>query len=137
MQLRKVNIEKVLFLDIETVPEVYEFKELDEKTAELYTLKTKYFQKDGLTAEDVYDRAGVYAEFGKIVCISCGIVQDKPEGKTIRLKSFASDDEAELLKDFANLLNQHYNSPYHMLCGHNAKEFDFPFIRFSMNLNSS
>lgn len=128
MQLRKVNIEKILFLDIETVPEVYDFKELDEKTADLYAAKTKYFQKDGLTAEDVYDRAGVYAEFGKIVCISCGIVHDKPGGKSIRMKSFAGDDEKQLLHDFANMLNQHYSSPYHILCGHNAKEFDFPFI---------
>lgn len=128
MQLRKVNIEKVLFLDIETVPEVYSYNELDEKTAELYAAKTKFFQKDGLTAEDVYDRAGVYAEFGKIVCISCGIVQDKSDGKSIRLKSFAGDDEKQLLQEFAQLLNQHYNSPYHILCGHNAKEFDFPFI---------
>lgn len=128
MQLRKVNIEKVLFLDIETVPQTYSFNELDEKTAELYTHKTKFFQKDGLTAEDVYDRAGVYAEFGKIVCISCGIVQDKPGGMEIRMKSFAGDDEKELLEDFAKMLNQHYNSPNHILCGHNAKEFDFPFL---------
>ncbi|WP_027418710.1 ribonuclease H-like domain-containing protein [Crocinitomix catalasitica] len=128
MQLRKINIEKVLFLDIETVPEVYNFSDLDDETAALYTHKTKFFQKDGLTAEDVYDRAGVYAEFGKIVCISCGIVQDKPEGRTIRMKSFAGDDEKLLLEEFAELLNKHYNSPYHILCGHNAKEFDFPFL---------
>lgn len=129
MQLRKVNIEKILFLDIETVPQVYEFGDLDDKTAELYLHKNKYIQeRDGLTNEEVYGRAGVFAEFGKIVCISCGIVQDKPGGKEIRMKSFAGDDEKELLVDFAEMLNQHYNSPFHILCGHNAKEFDFPFI---------
>ncbi len=135
MQLKKINIEKVLFLDIETVPAVYNFSDLDEKTADLYASKTKFFQKDGLTAEDVYDRAGVYAEFGKIVCISCGIVQDKPQGKTIRMKSFSGDDEKELLLDFVKLLNQHYNTPYHILCGHNAKEFDFPFLGRRMLIN--
>lgn len=128
MQLRKINIEKVLFLDIETVPQVYNFSELDEKSAELYTLKTKFLQKDGATPEEVYERAGVYAEFGKIVCISCGIVTERSGGKEIRMKSFANDDEKQLLEEFAEMLNRHYNTPYHILCGHNAKEFDFPFI---------
>jgi len=128
MQLRKISIEKVLFLDIETVPQVYNFNELDEKSAELYTLKTKFLQKDGATPEEVYERAGVYAEFGKIVCISCGIVTERSGGKEIRMKSFAGDDEKQLLEDFAEMLNRHYNTPYHILCGHNAKEFDFPFI---------
>jgi hypothetical protein len=128
MQLRKINIEKVLFLDIETVPQVYNYADLDEKTAELYDLKTKFYQKDGLTVEDVYDKAGIYAEFGKIVCISCGIVTDSPQGRTIRMKSFADDDEEKLLKEFAAMLNKNFSSPYHILCGHNAKEFDFPFI---------
>lgn len=128
MQLKKVNLEKVLFLDIETVPEVYKFEELDVVTAGLYEAKTKFLQKDGLSASDLYDKAGIYAEFGKIICISCGIVHDKPHGKEIRLKSFSGDDEKQVLLDFAKLLNQHYNTTNHVLCGHNTKEFDFPFI---------
>ena len=135
MRLQKINLEKVLFLDIETVPEVYNFADLDEKTADLYTQKTKFFQKDGLTAADVYDRAGVYAEFGKIVTISCGIVSESSSGKSIRLKSFSSHDERVLLNDFAELLKGYYNTPNHALCGHNAKEFDFPFIARRMLLN--
>ena len=128
MQLQKVNIEKILFLDIETVPEVYRFSDLDAPTAALFDAKTKFLQRDGQTAAEVYDKAGIYAEFGKIICISCGIVADKPHGKEIRLKSFAGDDERQVLLDFAKLLTQHYNTPYHVLCGHNTKEFDFPFI---------
>jgi len=135
MQLQKINIEKVLFLDIETVPEVYKFSELDSTTARLYDAKTKWQQKDGATVEDTYEKAGVYAEFAKIICISCGIVADKPHGKEIRLKSFSGDDERQVLLDFAKLLNQHYNSPYHIMCGHNAKEFDFPFIARRMLIN--
>lgn len=127
--LEKVNLEKILFLDIETVPEVYKFSELDEKTAELYTLKTRFMQKEGVTAEDTYERAGVYSEFAKIVCISCGLLADNTvTGKKIRLKSFYGDDEETILKNFAQLLNDNYNTPHHVLCGHNAKEFDFPFI---------
>jgi len=135
MQLQKVNLEKVLFLDIETVPEVYQFKELDAETAALFDAKTRFQQKDGQTAADVYEKAGIYAEFGKIICISCGVVKDKPQGKEIHLKSYAGDDERQLLLDFARMLNQHYNGPYHILCGHNAKEFDFPFIARRMLLN--
>jgi uncharacterized protein YprB with RNaseH-like and TPR domain len=135
MQLQKINLEKILFLDIETVPEVYRFSELDSATAALFDSKTKFQQRDGLSAADVYDKAGIYAEFGKIICISCGIVHDKPHGKEIRLKSIANDDERQLLLDFAKLLNQHYNMPHHILCGHNAKEFDFPFIARRMLLH--
>lgn len=135
MQLKKVNIEKILFIDIETVPETYRFEDLDAQTANLFDAKTKFFQKEGQSAADVYDRAGIYAEFGKIVCISCGIVHERPHGKEIRIKSFYGDDERELLLNFAKLLNQHYNMPHHILCGHNAKEFDFPFIARRMLLN--
>jgi len=135
MRIQKMNIEKVLFLDIETVPEVYQFDDLDDKTADLYEKKTKFFQKDGLTVEDVYDRAGVYAEFGKIVCISVGFVNDKISGKEIRLKSFSSHDERQLLLDFSELLLGYYNSSNHSLCGHNAKEFDFPYIARRMLIN--
>lgn len=136
MRLKKLKLEKILFLDIETVPETYKFSELDEKTAELYLQKNKYLiERDNLSEDEVYQRAGVFAEFGKIVCISCGIVSETPNGKEIRMKSFASDDEKELLIEFKNLLDKHYNSPYHSLCGHNAKEFDFPFIARRMLIN--
>ena len=129
MRLQKTDLEKILFLDIETVPAVWNFSDLDEKTADLYLAKNRFIQeRDGLSNEEVYEKAGVFAEFGKIVCISCGIVADKSTGKEIRLKSFYGDDEKQLLLDFAGMLNSHYNSPYHIMCGHNAKEFDFPFI---------
>lgn len=129
MSISKLPVEKILFLDIETVPEVYDFSSLDEKTAQLYEQKVSYFLKDGATVEDVYQRAGIYAEFGKIVCISCGLVRDHAvTGKSIRMKSFAGDDERELLLDFNKLLNDLDNRGDFMLCGHNAKEFDFPFI---------
>jgi DNA polymerase elongation subunit (family B) len=136
MRLQKIDLEKILFLDIETVPGVWKFDDLDEKTADLYLSKNKYLQeRDGLSNEQVYEKAGVFAEFGKIVCISCGIVADKSSGREIRLKSFYGDDEKQLLEDFAQMLKSHYNSPYHILCGHNAKEFDFPYIARRMLIN--
>ena len=67
MRLKKIDIEKILFLDIETVPIVYTFDELDEKTADLYLHKNKYIQeRDGLSNDEIYAKAGVFAEFGKI-----------------------------------------------------------------------
>jgi DNA polymerase elongation subunit (family B) len=81
------------------------------------------------------DRAGIYAEFGKIVCISVGFVRDTTTGKQIRMKSYYHDDEETLLIQFKRLLEEHYNTPYHILCGHNAKEFDFPYICRRMLIN--
>lgn len=134
--LEKVQLDKVLFLDIETVPQHYKIDELDSKGKELFDAKTKFLQKDEKTIEDVYDdRAGIYAEFGKIVCISVGLVTETQTGKQIRLKSYYHDDEETLLKQFKALLDDRYNTPYHILCGHNAKEFDFPYICRRMLIN--
>jgi len=129
MFINTINLEKILFLDIETVPQTYEFSKIDEKTKELFEMKTRFMLKDDKQYEDIYnERAGIYAEFGKIVCISVGFVKDTTLGRQMRMKSFYHDDEETLLKQFKALLEEHYNTPYHILCGHNAKEFDFPYI---------
>jgi hypothetical protein len=125
--LQKIALNKILFLDIETVPQFPTFTDLDEKTKQLYNQKTKFLQKDNtLTAEDLYDRAGIYAEFGKIICISVGYIHEGSLGEQIRLKSFYNSDEETLLREFVNLLEENYK--FTILCGHNAKEFDFPYI---------
>lgn len=134
--LEKVQLDKILFLDIETVPQVYHFEELDDTTADLFDHKTRFQQKDGKTVEELYnERGGILAEFGKIVCISCGFVNQTPTGKEIRMKSFYHDDEETLLKQFSSMLESHFNTPYHLLCGHNGKEFDFPYIARRMLVN--
>ena len=124
----KVPLEKVLFLDIETVPQSYTMNEVDEDGLKLFEAKTRFMQKDGKVLEDIYnERAGIYAEFGKIVCISVGFIHETRTGREIRLKSFYHDDEETLLKQFSGLLDENkYKFP--ILCGHNAKEFDFPYI---------
>ncbi len=127
--LNTTPIEKILFLDIETVPQTYQFNEVAEETKHLFELKTRFLQKEDKTFEDLYqERAGILAEFGKIVCISVGFVKDTPTGKQMRLKSFYHEDEETLLLQFKRLLDDHYNTSMHLLCGHNAKEFDFPYI---------
>lgn len=125
--LDKLQLENILFLDIETVPEFETFSDLDETKKELFDLKTKYQRKEDFTAEEFYDRAGIWAEFGKIICISVGFFTFKSDVRHFRVTSFFGEEE-KILKDFSNLINNHFGQPQHVLCGHNAKEFDFPFI---------
>jgi len=125
--LNNIKLEDILFLDIETVPEVARFSELSSVKQELYALKTKYQRKDEISAEDFYERAGIWAEFGKIVCISVGYFVSVDNKRSFRVKSL-SGEEKELLESFKTLLNNHFNETNHLLCAHNGKEFDFPYI---------
>lgn len=125
--LHKIKLENVLFLDIETVPETATFNELSEERKILWEDKTLYQRKDEFTPADFYDRAGIWAEFGKIVCISVGFFSFKNEDRSFRITTY-SGEEKQLLKDFSELLETHFFQPYHLLCAHNGKEFDFPFI---------
>lgn len=121
-------LENILFLDIETVPEAADFRLLTEQAQDLFAAKTAYKRKaDDLSAEDYYDRAGIWAEFGKIVCISVGYLTTTTDGRQFRVRSF-SGDENELLVEFKGLLDSHFSATQHKLCAHNGKEFDFPFI---------
>lgn len=134
--LERIPLEKILFLDIETVPQVYQFQDLDEKGQSLFEQKNRFQVGPEKGIDQVYnERGGILAEFGKIVCISVGMVHDSGQGRAIRLKSFYHDDEETLLKQFKRLLDEHYNTPYHLLCGHNAKEFDIPYICRRMLIN--
>ena len=135
--LGHVQIENVLFLDIETVPQCPDFNCLDETTQQLWTQKATAMCKDGQTPDSIYERAGIYAEFGKIICISIGFAYPIAGGQlAFRLKSCFGDDEPELLKEFSEALarfgRQHPNM---LLCAHNGKEFDFPYIARRMLIN--
>ena len=134
--LNKVPVEKILFLDIETVPQTYNYQDLDEKTQELFHAKTRFSQSVEKSFETLYnERGSILSEFGKIICISVGMLREGNLSKTIRLKSYAHDDEATLLTQFKKLLDEHYSSDKHILCGHNAKEFDIPYICRRMLIN--
>jgi 3'-5' exonuclease len=127
--LKNINYSKILFFDIETVPQTFDYNELDERGQGLWDKKTRFIQeREDLTAEEVYEKAGIYAEFGRVVCISLGFVLQK-EGETqIRIKSIANEDEIALLQEFLDLLNSYYDSPDFLFCAHNGKEFDIPFL---------
>ncbi|AWG24619.1 3'-5' exonuclease [Flavobacterium kingsejongi] len=132
--LDKIRLENILFLDIETVPEEADFNALTAVKQKLFDLKTQYQRKEEYTPEEFYERAGIWAEFGKIICISVGYFIIKGDIRNFRVTSFYGE-ERKILVDFSNLLETHFNQPQHVLCGHNAKEFDFPYIARRMIIN--
>lgn len=143
--LEQIDIANVLFLDIETVSGENDFSHLNEDMQALWAHKAYSATRSeagSMTEEDTaaayLDKAAIYAEFGKIVCISVGVVyRDKERRLKIRLKSFASADESVVLKGFAELLDQYYTNPSkQFLCGHNIKEFDIPYTCRRMIVNS-
>jgi len=119
------QIQKILFLDIETVSEAPEFSELETDWQSLWAEKTR-FQRQEESPEDYYPkRAAIMAEFGKIVCISCGFFSLQNGQWEFRIKSFYGDEEYELLENFRELLSRLHGF---RLCAHNGKEFDFPYL---------
>ena len=128
--LSNLKIENILFLDIETAPLIYDYQNLDENIQKLWDDKFRYNKNE--TGEELYKKAGIYAEFSKIICISVGFFNEE----NFRVKSFYGDDEKVILEDFASLLNKFYNRKENLLCAHNGKEFDFPFIARRMLVNS-
>ena len=125
--LDSIQLDNILFLDIETVPETEHFSDLDSDFQELFAHKTQYQRKEDVSPEEFYERAGIWAEFGKIICISVGYFTQKKGERQFRVTTFQGDEERILL-DYSNLLNNHFNLPQHVMCGHNVKEFDFPYI---------
>jgi predicted PolB exonuclease-like 3'-5' exonuclease len=126
--LREIDLNDILFLDIETVPGVKSFDSLDKKLQDLWEKKSSYFRSEEESASDVYERAGIYAEFGKIICISVGVLTGTKEKQGLRIKSFADNDEKKLLVDFIVMLENYKKSRTIYLCAHNGKEFDFPYL---------
>lgn len=132
--LYKLNLDHILFLDIETVPQSRLFTDLDETSQVLWEQKTQYQRKEEISAEDFYERAGIWAEFGKIVCISVGYFTFKGDSRSFRVTSFHGE-EIQILKQFKQLLKDHFSQTKHLLCAHNGKEFDFPYIARRMVIN--
>ena len=120
--LQHIQLDKLLFFDIETVSQKAHFESLPESLQKLWQHKHQFLRNvEELDYAQSYEsNAAIYAEFGKIVCISCGFFV----GREFRVKSFYGDDELKLLQDFSSLLE----STKYILCGHNIKEFDVPYL---------
>ena len=128
--------DEILFLDIETVPQFPNHDEMNERFKHLWEKKSSTFRKPDESASDVYQRAGIYAEFGKIICISTGYLYLNEDEQHFRLKSYFGDNEKELLQEFAQMLNNFSKKKNVQLCAHNGKEFDFPYIARRMLINA-
>ena len=133
--LDRINIEKILFLDIETVPAYSAYTEVPEEIKCFWDKKAAFIKKAEETPDITYQRAGIYAEFGKIICISVGIIKNKGGKSAIRIKSFSGHDEKQVLADFLDLLNKRLKSPEFLFCSHNGKEFDFPYLSRRILIN--
>ena len=140
-----MNFNNILFLDIETVSQFELYEQLPDEWKELWALKAQFLlrNKELETAETIYERAGIYAEFGKIICISCGYLQGNGEDRKLLIKSYSNDDEKKLLEDFCAVLNgwgkdnERFTDEdkKKFLCAHNGREFDYPYICRRMIIN--
>ena len=133
--LTNLKLEKVIFIDVETVPLALSYEKLDNRSKSLWDKKASFLAKDEQSPEEIYERAGIYAEFGKVICISVGVYREVNEIGQFRIKSFYGHDEKKVLQEFIDLLNQHFSSSDYLLCAHNGKEFDFPFLARRILIN--
>lgn len=127
-------LEDVLFIAIQTAPQAVSLPELSPRLQQIWKHKAGFpsNNEDGISSEELYNqKAGLYAEFGKIINISAAYFhQQSTEGELeLRVKSMSSaDNEKQLLEDFIHLLNDRFDQHRLRLCAHNGKEFDFPFL---------
>ena len=130
-----MNLTDILFLDIETVAGTEHYKDLPERMRELWDKKAAYLKSDDLTPEELYDRAGIYAEFGKIVTIGVGYFYQEQGVLKFRVKAISSHNEIEVLTAFKSLVEDKLDQATLRLCAHNGKEFDFPYMARRMIIN--
>ena len=124
-----MNSNQILFLDIETVPQHQSYHELNGRMKTLWDKKAVFVGNlDNQTPEELYQRAGIYAEFGKIISIAVGLLMEKGGQRTLRVKDFSGHDEVKVLRDFNALINTKFKNTEISLCAHNGKEFDFPYL---------
>lgn len=131
--LKHIKLNNIFLIDIETVPQYENFDELPTHFQALWEQKSQYQRRPEQTAAEFYERAGIWAEFGKIICISIGFFHLEKKHIHLRLRSIAADDEKLLLLQFIDLLNNQSN--HLQLCAHNGKEFDFPYLCRRMLIN--
>jgi len=133
--LDNVNPEEILFIDIETVPQYRSFSELPGNWKKLWEDKMKTQVNETTSAESLYGRAGIFAEFGRVICISAGYIFQRRGEHFFRVKSFSNSDEKKLLSEFGNALGQFAAAGKKKLCAHNGQEFDYPYIARRMLIN--
>jgi 3'-5' exonuclease len=117
---------QLIFLDIETVPYTNDYESLSERMKANWARKATFLRSDVFEKDEkLYDtKAGIFAEFGRIICISLGVFN----GRQVRVKSYFGHDEKLLLTEFCHLFSTKLKDKDIVLCAHNGKEFDFPYL---------
>lgn len=131
-----MKLANILFLDIETATEYPTYSHLPAEKKLLWDEKAQSLkQNETDTPEQLYGKAGLFAEFGRIVCISMGIVYTNTNGRFIKIKSFYGNDERKILSAYADFLSRNFNTADKFLCAHNGKGFDYPYLCRRMMIN--
>jgi DNA polymerase elongation subunit (family B) len=128
----------LLVIDIETASAFKDYSDMDERMQSLWQKKASFLaNNDNKTAEELYfDRGAIYAEFGKIICISAGIFTHQDGLYGLRIKSFASDNELEVLQAFKELVESKFDQNKLHMVAHNGREYDYPYIGRRMLVNN-
>jgi 3'-5' exonuclease len=134
--LENTKLENIIFLDVETAPQYPDYESVPKNFQKLWDRKAGFLIKEDQTPTSIYNKAGIYAEFGKIICISAAILKTEKGKRNLRMKSFYGHDELKILEDFKKMLNKFPHEPEMLLCAHNGKEFDFPYIARRMIINN-
>lgn len=136
---RKINnkLKQILFLDIETVSQRATYDELTESQQQLWDKKAKFFRSEDKSSSELYEeKAAIFAEFGRIITIGLGYFHfDKDDEPTFKTKAFYFKDEKKILTEFKTFIKSKFTEKTLVLCAHNGKEFDFPYISRRMIIN--
>ena len=129
-------LEQIIFIDIETVPEFEYYSDLPLPMQKLWDKKFEQLKMEHETPAIAYqERAGIYAEFGKVIVIGLGYFTNSAEGLTFRMTALNGDDEKQLLKQLKELLIAKFPPYRYRFCAHNGKEFDYPYLCRRMVIN--
>jgi len=126
-----IDIRNTLIIDIETVSISENYNDLDERLKKQWERKAAFLKnEEQLPAEALFfERAGIFAEFGKVICIAAGLfVKTKSGEMGLRIKAFAGENEKDILTRFKDLINNKLDGESLILCAHNGKDFDFPYL---------
>jgi 3'-5' exonuclease len=127
-----------LVIDIETASTFEDYSSLDPRMQALWDKKASFMQNnEEKTSKELYfDKGAIFAEFGKVICISAGVFTKEEDSSIgIRIKSFAFESEKETLQAFNELISSKFDSASLRLIAHNGKEFDFPYLCRRMLVN--
>ena len=117
---------EIIFIDIETVSAYPALEKAPHHEQTLWKIKESQLNSKVQDSPITYHKAGIYAEFGKIICICCGVLSQEDNTSFLKINTFASKDEKHLLEGFICILNNYGKGL--TLCAHNGKEFDFPYL---------